>query len=187
MWQSLTVAAAITALGIASLALADQGIDGSVEGILNPEELSIRGALDRLRHDEADPMLGIYGYAAAKAGDNVTARELFGHLAHRGNPEAMEWMAWLEDNGLGGPEAPDKAAEWDRRAMVAGSEIGQFNYGLDLMRGRGVPRDVEAGKAAVREAARRGETSARMLVENDFDLDVVTPDADAWKYGDRLY
>jgi len=55
------------------------------------------------------------------------------------------------------------------------------------MRGRGVPRDVEAGKAAVREAARRGETSARMLVENDFDLDVVTPDADAWKYGDRLY
>ena len=99
----------------------------------------------------------------------------------------MTWMSWIEDNGLGGPEDPDAAAEWDRRAMEAGSEIGMFNYGLDLLRGRGVPSDQAKGQALIRKAASLGVEAAERLVASDFDLDVVTPDADNWKYEKRLY
>ena len=175
---------------IASLALvgaAQADDDVSDGGILNPPELSLEGQLERLRRGELGPMTGAYGYAAAKSGNHAVAREIFSDIAGNGNVQAMTWMSWIEDNGLGGPEDPDAAAEWDRRAMEAGSEIGMFNYGLDLLRGRGVPTDQAKGQALIRKAASLGVEAAERLVASDFDLDVVTPDADNWKYEKRLY
>lgn len=161
--------------------------DSDADGTLNPEELSLRGQLDRLRHNELGPMTGSYGYAAAKEGSHSEAREIFSTLSDQGNIQAMSWMAWIEDNGLGGPEDAEKAAEWDRRAMEAGSEVGMFNYGLDLLRGRGVEQNEEHGRALVTEAASLGSRAAQHLVDSDFDLDVVTPDADNWKYEKKLF
>lgn len=94
----------------------------------------------------------------------------------------MTWMSQLDDNGLGAPEDPAAASEWDRRAAEAGDPVGQFNYGLDLMRGRGVPYDPGAGRALVDRAAEAGLPVARRLQGADYDLDEVTPDADNWKY-----
>lgn len=156
-------------------------------GTHNPEELSLRGALDRLRHGEWHPMTSAIGYGAAKAGMHETAREIFSDSAARGNVQGMTWLSWMEDNGLAGPENPEAAANWDRRAMELGSEVATFNYGLDVLRGRGVPFDQARGEEIIRHAARMGDTSAQHLIDNDFDLDSVTPDADEWKYEKRLY
>jgi len=179
MLRSIFLTLALTGIAIAE--------DGDADGTLNPEELSLRGQLDRLRHNELGPMTGSYGYAAAKEGSYSDAREIFGTLAEQGNMQAMSWMAWVEDNGLGGLEDAEKAAEWDRRAMEAGSEVGMFNYGLDLLRGRGVEQDEAHGRALVARAASLGSRAAQHLVDSDFDLDVVTPDADNWKYEEKLF
>ena len=88
----------------------------------------------------------------------------------------------MENNGLGAPEDPDAAANWDRRAAEAGDPVGQFNYGVDLMRGRGVPANEELGRQLVDQAARAGLSDARRLQASGYDLDEITPDADNWKY-----
>ena len=71
--------------------------------------------------------------------------------------------------------------------MELGSEVGAFNFGLDVLRGRGVPYDRELGEAIIQKAARMGSPEAQHLIENDFDLDSVTPDADEWKYKKNLF
>ncbi|KMK66723.1 Sel1 repeat protein [Puniceibacterium sp. IMCC21224] len=157
-------------------------------GTLNPEELSLNGLLDRLSHDQAHPMEYALGYGAAKAGLHAEARRIFeGAAARLNSAQAMTWLAWMDDNGLAGPENPKAAAEWDRRAAALGSEVGMFNYGLDLLRGRGVAQDDAQGRQMIERAANLGDTSARHLIENQYDLDSVTPDADAWKYAPKLF
>tara|TARA_R110000851_G_scaffold332801_1_gene510005 strand:- start:1139 stop:1720 length:582 start_codon:yes stop_codon:yes gene_type:complete len=156
-------------------------------GTHNPEELTICSHIDRMRHGEIHPVMGFIGYIESKAGNHDTAREIFSTLANTGNVPAMTWMAWIEDNGLGGPEDAAAAAEWDRRSMEAGSSVGAFNYGLDILRGRGVTFDEELGRRIIERAAELGDSSAQHLIENDFDLDSVTPDADEWKYEKKLF
>ena len=156
-------------------------------GTKNPEELSLRGALDRLRHGEWHPMTGALAYGAAKAGMHEEAREIFEESARRDNVQGITWLSWMEDNGLAGPEDPEAAAALDRRAMELGSEVGAFNFGLDVLRGRGVPLDQELGEQIIRKAAKMGSPEAQHLIDNDFDLDSVTPDADEWKYKKYLF
>ena len=157
-------------------------------GTRNPEELSIKGALARLRIGEAHPMEFALGYGAAKAGLHDEAKEIFeGAVRETQSPQAMTWLSWMADNGLAGPEDPETAAMWDRRAAEAGSEVAMFNYGLDLLRGRGVAHNPEEGRRMIRRAAELGDTTAQHLIDNDWDLDSVTPDADNWKYGPRLF
>ena len=95
------------------------------------------GFIKRMRTDEVHPLMGAVGYGAAKSGNHEAAREIFRDVAKSGNVMAMTWMAWMEDNGLAGPEDAAAAAEWDRRSMEGGSAVGAFNYGLDILRGRG--------------------------------------------------
>ncbi|MCB1383893.1 MAG: sel1 repeat family protein, partial [Notoacmeibacter sp.] len=156
-------------------------------GDTNPDELSISYFLKKLQRGEGEAMGSVHGYAAAKSADYATARAIFGILAQRGNAQAMTWMSWLDDNGFGAPENSKASAEWDRKAMEAGSHVGTFNFGLDKLRGRGVPLDIDGGKQLIRDAAAKGDETAARLVEHDFDLDVVTPDADNWKYNPYLY
>ena len=157
-------------------------------GTHNPEELSLRGALDRLKHGEAHPMEYALGYGAAKAGLHEEAKRIFeGAVEHMNSAQAMTWLSWMADNGLAGPEDPAAAAEWDRRAAELGSEVAMFNFGLDLLRGRGVERDEALGRKMIRQAAEKGDETAQHLIDNDFDLDSVTPDADEWKYNPKIY
>lgn len=152
-------------------------------GTHNPEELTLHGALDRLKHGESHPMEYAMGYFAAKAGLHDDAKKLFqGSVDEYASAQGMTWLSWMADNGLAGPEDPEAAAEWDRRAAEAGSEVGMFNHGLNLLRGRGVAVDEEKGRRMIEAAAAMGQPRAQHLIDNDYDLESVTPDADSWKY-----
>lgn len=151
-------------------------------GTLNPEELSMGRVLDNIARGQTDMTTCAAGYLITKSGRHELARQLFTQCASDGYTGAMTWMSQLDDNGLGAPEDPDAAAAWDRRAAEAGDPVGQFNYGLDLMRGRGVAQDAEAGRRMVDAAAAQGLPVARRLQAAGYDLDEVTPDADNWKY-----
>lgn len=170
---------------VAGAAMAE---DLGPEGTLNPDELSLEYFAARLDGGAGpDPVASAHGYFAAKSGRYELARRIFTRQAEAGISQAMTWMAWLEDNGFGGPEDPAAAAAWDQRAADAGDHVGMFNSGLNHLRGRGVPRDDAAGKALIDRAAELGDETARELIANGYDVDTVTPDADAWKYGRRLY
>lgn len=168
----------IAALAAAGPVLAD---DEDV-GTLNPEELTINRILEDAENGITSMTSCAAGYYITKAGRHVEARKLFSRCADAGYTGAMTWMSQLDDNGLGAPENPDSAADWDLRAAEAGDPVGMFNYGLDLMRGRGRVKDEEAGRVLVDRAATAGLPTARRLQAAGYDLDEVTPDADNWKY-----
>lgn len=178
----------LTLIMIAMPASAETAAEGDVLGTLNPEEMTIARVLDDVAHGETSMMNCAAGYGITKKGDHDRARDVFEACAADGWTGAMTWMSQLDDNGLGTPdESPDGAANWDRMAAESGDPVGMFNYGLDLMRGRGVPTDVVAGRALVDQAAEQGLPVARRLQAAGYDLDEVTPDADNWKYDKRLY
>lgn len=152
------------------------------DGTLNPEELSLNSAIAKAVRGEVDMMTCAQGYFITKSGRHAEARSVFKNCAEAGYTGAMTWMAQMEDNGLGGPEDPAAAAAWDLRAADAGDPVGQFNYGLDLLRGHGVAQDIELGRRYVDQAAEAGLPVARRLQAAEYDLDEVTPDADNWKY-----
>lgn len=170
---------ALCLLVLATPALAET--DDSL-GTLNPEELTIGRVLEDVARGETTMTNCATGYFITKSGRHVEARQVFGACAEAGYTGAMTWMGQMDDNGLGAPEDPDAAAGWDRRAAEAGDPVGQFNFGLDLMRGRGVPQDEATGRQMVDAAAAQGLAVARRLQDAGYDLDEVTPDADNWKY-----
>ena len=173
------------ALVLAPLSLAAEPVPDSVEdegGTLNPEELTLNRVMRDIANGQTSMTNCATGYYITRSGRHEMARELFEKCAADGWTGAMTWMSQLDDNGLGAPENPGAAAEWDRRAADAGDPVGQFNYGLDLMRGRGVPANEAEGRRYVDQAARAGLPTAKRLQAADYDLDEVTPDADEHKY-----
>lgn len=156
--------------------------EGDALGSLNPDEMSLESMLDRSANGDTSMTVCATGYMLTKSGQHAAARQLFKRCAEAGYSGAMTWMGQLDDNGLGAPENPDAAANWDQRAAEAGDPIGMFNFGLDMMRGRGVHQDTAAGRKLVDQAAALGLPAARRLQGADYDLDEATPDADNWKY-----
>ncbi|ARE40772.1 hypothetical protein RGUI_2631 [Rhodovulum sp. P5] len=151
-------------------------------GTLNPDEMSMGRVMENIRQGQTRMTDCAAGYLMTKGGRHGLARETFQACAEAGYSGAMTWMSYMENNGLGGDYNPDAAAAWDRRAAEAGDSVGKFNHGVNLMRGHGIARDVEAGRRLVDEAARDGLEIARRLQGADYDLDEITPDADDWKY-----
>lgn len=151
-------------------------------GTLNPDEMTWQRNVEKAREGVTDMMICASGYFVTKSGQHAAARAIFKACAEAGYTGAMTWMSQMDNNGLGETYDPDAAAKWDRRAADAGDPIGKFNYGLDLMRGHGVAQDKELGRRYVDHAAADGVKMAQQLQGADYDLDVVTPDADNWKY-----
>ncbi len=151
-------------------------------GSLNPDEMSLGRMVEDAGRGNTSMTVCASGYLMTKAGRHNAAREVFERCAENGYTGAMTWMSQLDDNGLGAAENPDAAANWDRRAADLGDPVGMFNYGLDMMRGRGVSQDVKAGRQWVDRAASMGLPVAKRLQSAGYDLDEVTPDADNWKY-----
>lgn len=173
---------AVSLVGTLLLALPVHAQDADPGGTLNPDELSMDRMIQNAREGRLDMMTCASGYAMTKKGDHGIARETFTACAEAGWTGAMTWMSQLDNNALAGPYDPDAAAEWDRRAAEAGDPVGQFNHGLDLLRGYGVAQDQAAGRALIDQAARAGLDSAIRLQGAGYDPDEVTPDADNWRY-----
>jgi uncharacterized protein len=164
-----------------SCARAQTGGDDS--GTLNPpSELSIDYWVERSKEARYDPGMCMYGYPLAKMGWHDAARRIFERCAEHGNAYAMPWAAWTEENGYDRPPNPVKAAEWDKKLADAGSSLGQFNYGLDLLRGHGVEQDGAQGKAYIDKAAAGGDSIARELAQHDYNPESVTPTSDLAHY-----
>ena len=157
-------------------------IDRDEGGTLNPEEMTLGSVIERAQRGEADMTVCMQGYFAVKSGDYEGGRDIFEACTDAGFVGAMHWRSYMDTNGLGGPEDAESAAEWDRKAAELGDPVGQFNYGLDLLRGHGVEEDLEEGRRYIDMAAGAGLGDAQVLKDSGYDTDVVTPDADDWRY-----
>ena len=150
------------------------------EGVTNPEEMSIKSyiyqlapALSRNQQTACN-----WGYAATIAGEYKTAVDIFRKCAKFGNQASKIWMSYMYQNGLGVEQSSVKSTDWVRESANDGYSIGQFNYGLSLLKGYGVKRDVKAGKSFIDQAAEQGDKDAVILQKSNYNPDVVTPDAD---------
>jgi len=132
-----TLAATVLLLAHAATAHADTQ-NAESDGTLNPEEMTLRSFVERARGGEADPVICMQGYMAVKSGRHDWGNDIFEACAEQGYTSVYHWRSYMAHNGLGRPESPEEAAEWDKKAADAGDPIGQFNYGLDLLRGHGV-------------------------------------------------
>lgn len=165
----------VSAILLTSPAIAEPLDEG---GILNPEELTIQYYANNLdlvkrRHGYVCWL----GYQAHKSADHKTAHRIFEACSKQGNHASMIFMSHLFDNGYGVEKDAEEATAWVRRAAKEGYSVGQFNYGVALLRGHGTPRDSEAAKIWIDRAAGQGDETATILIESGYDLDVVTPDA----------
>jgi hypothetical protein len=149
---------------------------------LNPQVLDMQYWAAKSTEERFDPHMCGYGVFLDKTGQHEEARRIFERCADNGNLHAMPWMSYLEENGYDRASDPVKAAEWDKRLADAGSPIGQFNYGLDLLRGHGAPLDRASGKSLIDLAAAGGDSTARELIAHDYDPESVTPEADKARY-----
>ena len=125
----------------------------------------------------------MYGYPIAKMGWHEEARRIFERCSEHGIVGAMPWASWQEENGYDRPSNPVAAAEWDKKLADTGSSLGQFNYGLDLLRGHGVSQDRALGKDFVdQRGERRRHDGARNWLRTTMIRNAVTPTADLAHY-----
>ena len=155
-------------------------------GEKNPEELTINYFKERAINGKSDFIACMHGYFATKVGMHETAAPIFDACVRDGFTSAMTMRAQMYDNGQAGPEDPAAAARLDLMAAEADDPVGAYNYGLDLMRGRGVAQDNAKGREWVDRAAAKGLEAAQTLQAANNNLDVATPDADNWKY-ERIF
>ena len=175
---------ALSALLLAVTSSAAQANDMVVYkgGVLNPAEYTLDLIMLKVKRGEISDIECIYGYEAAKHGKHAPARVIMRYCAEvRKLPQSMTLLAWMDENGYaleGGPNL-ESAAKWDRRAAELGDSNAQFNYGLKLLRGHGVPRNFAKGRRYIDMAAANGDRAAAQLAADKYDLkNVVGIDAD---------
>lgn len=156
-------------------------------GTLNPDEMTLNRSFALAKEGKVGMVICAQGYLMTKKGSHEEARAIFEECAKQGYTGTMTWMSYMNTNGFGGAEDPEAAAEWDRRAAEAGDVIGKFNTGLNLLRGHGVEQDRELAKEYIDEAADAGLDDAITVRESGYDYNVVTPDADNWRYEKKVF
>ena len=169
---------AILLTGAAALAQDNREQQVDDEGITNPEELTIQHFAKYHDFKRGDPIMCTVGWLAIKLAYYDEGAKIFKQCAEMGNEASMIWMSQLYDNGLGVIKDTKVAVEWERKAAELGYSIGEYNYGLSILRGRTEIQDMAVGKNWIKRAAGQGDDSARTLIESDFDLDIAIPDAD---------
>jgi uncharacterized protein len=179
--KHLSPLALIGALLAAGSCLASP-VESRRESQLEPNDMSIQYWAAHATDERFDPKSCVYGVFLDKTGQHEEARVIFQRCAEQGNLNAMPWMSYLEENGYDRPSDPVAAADWDKRLAETGSSLGQFNYGLDLLRGHGVARDPAQGRALIDRAAEGGDRTARELAAAGYDPEAVTPEADKARY-----
>lgn len=150
-------------------------------GILNPADTGREMLKRKIEMGITDSITCTMGINNTKYDNHKLAKKIARLCAEDGYVKAMTWMSHFEDNGIGGDINPEAATEWDRRAAEAGDPVGRYNYGIKLIRGRGIDRNKDLGRHYVDQAARDGLKIAKRLQEADYNLDEVTPDADNWE------
>lgn len=148
------------------------------DGETNPEEQTLKYFAEKHDFKFGKSTACTYGYWAAKSGHFKEAKAIFDKCVAAGVPGAYPWQSLLSQSGIGARKSLEDAAEWDRKSAEMGYKVGQFNYGLDLLRGHGVARDITGGKALIDASAAQGFEAAQELKDSGYDPDVAIPDAE---------
>jgi uncharacterized protein len=170
---TLFILGALTAT--ASAEVGDKLID---DGINNPEEQTLDYFANRYDFKNGKSPACIYGYWATKSGDHVNAKKIFDKCVAAGVDAVYPWQSYMSQNGYGTRQSLEDADEWDRLSAERGYKVGQFNHGLNLLRGFGVKQDIAAGKAMIDQSAAQGFEAAQDVIDSGYDPDVAIPDAD---------
>ena len=178
MRTPLSAAAILLMLAGSATAQDDREHHADEEGITNPEELTVQHYAKYHDFKNGEPILCTLGWLAVKFSFHDEGARIFKQCADMGNQASMVWMSQLHDNGWGVVKDTGLAVDWERKAAETGYSIGEYNYGLSILRGRTQIRDMEIGKRWVQRAAEQGDDSAQTLIDSGFDLDVAIPDAD---------
>jgi len=173
----LAIVSVLTVL-CAAPAFAGQDEVETADGVLNPEQLTIRSVVKRYDFKHGSLTYCAYGYAATKAGDYADGVDIFKKCSTNGSDASTIWMSFMSENGLGVRKSPEDATAWAKTAADRGYKVGQYDYGLALMMGHGVKKDEAEGKRLIGLAAAQGEMSAKALIDSGYDLDSAIPDAD---------
>jgi uncharacterized protein len=170
---TLFILGALTAT--ASAEVGDKLID---DGIVNPEEQTLDYFANRYDFNNGKSTACIYGYWATKSGDHVDAKKIFDKCVAAGVDAVYPWQSYMSQNGYATRQSLEDADEWDRKSAERGYKVGQFNHGLNLLRGFGVTQDIAAGKAMIDAAAAQGFEAAQDVIDSGYDPEVAIPDVD---------
>jgi uncharacterized protein len=148
------------------------------DGSTNPEEQTLQYFSEKYDFSKGKSMACVYGYWATKAGNHQAAKKIFDKCVAAGVDAVYPWQSYMSQNGYATRESLEDAAEWDRKSAERGYKIGQFNHGLNLLRGFGVAKNEPAGRAIMDAAAAQGLEAAQDVIDSGYDPEVAIPDAD---------
>jgi uncharacterized protein len=171
----------LVALFVVSLSAVAQAEVGDLlvdDGATNPEEQTLDYFANRYNYSEGKSTACVYGYWATKSGNHEAAKKIFDKCVVAGVDAAYPWQSYMSQNGYATRQSLEDAAEWDRKSAARGYKVGQFNHGLNLLRGFGVQQDIAAGKAMIDQSAAQGFEAAQDVVKSGYDPEVAIPDAD---------
>jgi TPR repeat protein len=153
MYMRLLLLAAALAVST-SVAQAD-------DGAVSPEENALIQLRESLaaRPDEAGFACWV-GHKAQKNGHHEEALKAFQICADSGHVQSMILLSHVYENGYGCDPNPELATHWVKQAALQGYSVGQYHYGMALMRGEGVPQDKAEGRFWLEQAASSGDKSA---------------------------
>jgi uncharacterized protein len=148
------------------------------DGQTNPEEQTLNYFANKYDFAHGKSTACVYGYWATKAGNHIDAKKIFDKCVAAGVDAAYPWESYMSQNGYATRQSLADADAWDKKSADRGYKVGQFNHGLNLLRGYGVAQDVAAGKALIDQSAAQGFAAAKELAASGYDPDVAIPDAD---------
>lgn len=153
-------------------AQAEFGVEQADEvGVTNPSDFSWRTYHEAMiRFPDRLGIICRNAYELHKMGNHDDALAFFTECAERGNPPSMINLAAIYDLGLGVPKDAAQSTLWLKRAAEKNYSAAQYDYGLALLRGHGVPRDETLGREWIGKAAAQGDKDALALVKSGFQL-----------------
>ena len=171
-------ATAIFFLAAASIGQAEKSESVTDDGVLNPEEMTLNYFANRYDFKSGKSTACIYGYWATKAGDHENGKKIFDKCAAADIEAAMIWLSYMYENGYAVEKDFETATQWSKTAADRGYKVGEYNYGLSLLRGHGIGKDEAAGREWINKSAAQGFAAAQELIDSGYDTDVAIPDAD---------
>lgn len=113
-------------------------------------------------------------FGAFQRGEYLTAFNLALPRARAGDAAAQTLIAELYDKGLGIPQDQKEAANWYRIAAETGNREARFAYGLKLLEGKIVEKDIQRGQKMMEKAALDGHPVAMFNHANQIIADRPT-------------
>lgn len=92
----------------------------------------------------------------ACSGDRGALDEVWDRVRNQNDPVLQSNLSWMAINCTGFTIAEEEQAKWQLRAVLQGYPIAMHGYAFRLIRGEGVPQDIETGVALAERAAAAG-------------------------------